>query len=141
VGDPPATNHREAVMLVLDRMHVLWAIDNSAYNAVYPGVSALAPGAAVTSRRAVAAAQPNRRADLAKLQDLLHVNWHLTNEAYDREHTAVTSGARLTAGSPTTCSADRARQARCGRDRDFPAMALRPRRRQRMLVSRKICSG
>ena len=129
VGDPPATNHREAVMLVLNRMHELWAIENSAYDAVYPEVFALAPGDAVTDRTAletvqaalrrlaeptlaapVAAAQfgmpigsgvgvgqANNRADVAMLQDLLHVNWHLTNEAYDREHNAVTSGAALDA--------------------------------------------
>lgn len=48
VGDPPATNHREGVLLVLDRMHVLWGIDNSEYDSIYPAVSALAPGTAVT---------------------------------------------------------------------------------------------
>src|SRR5262249_42623540 len=103
----------------------------AAYDAVYPGVSALTPGATVTDRTVlttvqaalrqladptlaapVAAAQfnlpvgagvgrgqPNHRADLAKLQDLLHVNWHLTNGAYNREHTAVTSGAPLNAST------------------------------------------
>lgn len=131
VGDPPATNHREAVMLALNRMHELWAIDNAAYDRVYPGVAALPPGEAVTDPTAlvtvqaalrrldeptlaapVAAAQfgmplgaavgrgqPNNRADVAMLQDLLHVNWHLTNEAYDREHAAVASGLALNAST------------------------------------------
>src|SRR5689334_453385 len=31
VGDPPATNHREGVMLVLNRLHELWAIENADY--------------------------------------------------------------------------------------------------------------
>lgn len=49
VGDAPATNHREGVLLVLDRMHVLWGIDNTEYNSIYPSISALAPGAPVTN--------------------------------------------------------------------------------------------
>src|SRR5215831_10678009 len=127
VGDPPATNHREGVMLVLNRLHELWAIENADYDATYPTVAALAPGDAVTDRGAlktiqaaltrldeptlaapVAAAQfaltigggvgrgqPNNPSDVAALQDLLHVHWHLTNEAYDREHRVATAGGAL----------------------------------------------
>ncbi|MQA86284.1 MAG: hypothetical protein GEV03_17030 [Streptosporangiales bacterium] len=127
VGDPPATNHREGVMLTLDRLHEFWAIENANYDAVYPGVAALPPGGTVTDptrlrtlqaalRRLeeptlaapVAAAQfglnisgnvgrgqPNDPADIAALQDLLHVHWHLTNDAYNREHGAATSGGPL----------------------------------------------
>ncbi|MEA3077550.1 MAG: hypothetical protein QOF60_2458 [Actinomycetota bacterium] len=43
-----ATNSREGVKLVLDRLHVLWAITNDEFDRVYPGVSALAPGDPVT---------------------------------------------------------------------------------------------
>jgi hypothetical protein len=48
VGDAPATNHREGVLLVLDRMHVLWGIENAEYDSIYPAVAALDPGATVT---------------------------------------------------------------------------------------------
>lgn len=48
VGDKPATNQREAVMLVLDRLRVLWAIDNKDYDEVRPKVSALGPGDSFT---------------------------------------------------------------------------------------------
>jgi hypothetical protein len=48
VGDAPATNHREGVLLVLDRMHVLWGIDNTEYSSIYPAVGTLGPGDAVT---------------------------------------------------------------------------------------------
>ncbi|MFE7746604.1 hypothetical protein [Nocardia sp. NPDC057455] len=48
VGDAPATNHREGVLLVLDRMHVLWGIENPDYTAIYPAIAALGPGTAVT---------------------------------------------------------------------------------------------
>ncbi|GIG20943.1 hypothetical protein Cch01nite_16670 [Cellulomonas chitinilytica] len=48
VGDAPAANPREAVRLALDRMHVLWGINDDDYRTVYPVVSALPPGAPVT---------------------------------------------------------------------------------------------
>jgi hypothetical protein len=128
VGDRAATNHREAVMLVLDRLHELWAIENADYDAVYPRVAALPSGDVVTDHAslttiqaalsrldeptlaapvaaaqfglsiggAVGRGQPNDPADIAVLQDLLHGHWHLTNEAYNREHGTATSGAPLT---------------------------------------------
>jgi hypothetical protein len=43
--------------------------------------------------------QPNRPADVADLQDLLHVRWHLSDDDYGREHGAATSGAPLSESS------------------------------------------
>lgn len=57
IGDAPATNHREAVRLALDRLHVLWSIDNATYDSIYPQVSGLAPGTAVTNTSVLATLQ------------------------------------------------------------------------------------
>ena len=57
IGDAPATNHREAVRLALDRLHVLWAIDNTTYDTLYPQVSSLPPGAPVTDAAVLTALQ------------------------------------------------------------------------------------
>ena len=53
VGDKPATNQREGVMLVLDRLHVLWAMDNNDFDAVWPKASALGPGQELTDEEAL----------------------------------------------------------------------------------------
>jgi hypothetical protein len=49
VGDIAGTgdNVREDLLLVMDRLHMLWAITNDSYNAEYPVVGALPPGSIV----------------------------------------------------------------------------------------------
>ncbi len=51
VGDSPgpATNTREDVLAVMDRMHVAWLLTNVDYTAEYPAVAAMPPGSVVAA--------------------------------------------------------------------------------------------
>lgn len=90
VGDPPATNHREAVRLALDRMHELWGIENDVYGRIYPAVSGLAPGDAVTDAGVLSTVQ----AALARTNEPVLV------PEVSRAQFAMGIGAGVGAGQP-----------------------------------------
>lgn len=122
VGEAPATNTREQVLTVLDRLHSVWSIPTDSYGTAYEAVKALPAGATVDAANsgmslllaalrqnedgslsaavartqlgialsdAVGTGRTNRKTDILAIQDALHVEWHISNEDYARERTAL----------------------------------------------------
>ena len=125
-----SANLRADVLVAMDRLHQIGSMDDAPYSTERAQVAALPEGAlrpdqipqtraalarnrqailsAAGSQRAlhlplsggVGAGQSNDKTDVAAVQDLLHAEWFLTNESYDRERAVVNAaGAAVDPGA------------------------------------------